>query len=170
MRRFARLLFTIVAAGSMVLCIAVGALWMRSYWTDDMFSVGGHDADGEIGVAAIGGSNRGRLYYQIVDGGEWTPTAIKRHPGSSRPWEPGPNTHGHLGFTYADLSDFLGHGAYEVTVPHAAPAALFALCPTFWAWRRRRSKRRGAGGLCVRCGYDLRASPDRCPECGTPAK
>jgi hypothetical protein len=50
---------------------------------------------------------------------------------------------------------------YMVALTFAGPAYL-----VFNIGRRRR--RRAATGHCVRCGYDLRATNDRCPECGTP--
>jgi hypothetical protein len=42
-------------------------------------------------------------------------------------------------------------------------ASLGAL--VFWRVCRRREER-AARGLCVGCGYDLRGSGERCPECG----
>jgi hypothetical protein len=36
--------------------------------------------------------------------------------------------------------------------------------------RRRELLDRTRSGLCLACGYDLRESKSRCPECGTPVK
>jgi hypothetical protein len=54
-----------------------------------------------------------------------------------------------------------------VTFPLWLPAVLLALLPAVRLYRRIR--RPFAAGLCQRCGYDLRATPGRCPECGEAA-
>src|SRR4051812_14159409 len=74
-----------------------------------------------------------------------------------------------FGFAVAGPSpSFNGNGG--VLVPFWSVILLSATGPAFWLWRRVRSKHMTRRGLCPRCGYDLRATPDRCPECGTVAE
>ena len=50
-------------------------------------------------------------------------------------------------------------------LPTAMAGALTIAC-ALWSHRAGRPGRRARKGLCAACGYDLRGSPQRCPECG----
>jgi hypothetical protein len=60
----------------------------------------------------------------------------------------------------------------KVRVPYGVAVPTLALLPALTAlrWRRKALRRRRIlSGHCSTCGYDLRASPGTCPECGESA-
>jgi hypothetical protein len=68
-----------------------------------------------------------------------------------------------LGFRYTRWSN----GSGEFGLPLWVPASLLVVISFIAGAVAEAQRRRSGRGRCAKCGYDLRASPRRCPECGT---
>ena len=185
-RRF----FTILSALSLLLCAATCAIWVRSYIVRDYVSLSERTAS----TTAAGGeelyaysliSMRGcvRFFRRKGVGPNYPQSAIDiNYPhglGQKWGWEHtdkpqpmidslSPSFSQRLGFDFDLPSQWENIGV--VILPYWLLTILFAGIPAHWLFRKRRQFRRLKVGCCASCDYDLRATPDRCPECGTVPK
>jgi hypothetical protein len=95
----------------------------------------------------------------------WTASMYWGAGGRARRWGFGFERH-----TYRAPSVNLATSRVAAVVPYWALSSPFAIVPALAVLKLSRQRRRRAKNLCVTCGYDLRASRDRCPECGTPIR
>jgi hypothetical protein len=141
-----RRLFNVMAAMSLALCISVTALWSRSYWYSDEITY-----RGPVNAIKLR-SYYGTFYFitsrfMVVLPG-WTHIFDSRYYPEESGW--------------TDQADVIWRAPYlSMFVWSALPPYWRFLLR--WVGRRAQQKRKG---FCPQCGYDLRATPERCPECG----
>jgi hypothetical protein len=171
MRRVWRILLNGLTILSLLLALAFAVLWVRSYWRADVFGwMAPVRSDAEFfsfsAVSAGGGTAVWFGYYAPRDSGDWPPdgwhwTAIG---GPPTPYADGGGAN-RWGMSHTFFTDPAGRWR-RIVFPTWPAAVVFAILPGMMLTRAIRRRRRGREGHCAKCGYDLRATPDRCPECG----
>jgi hypothetical protein len=166
--------FHFASAISLLLFVAAASLWGRSHvGGDDLSFVAGNRRF--VLRAAFGqGVFESLRYTRPLYAGGFHWDAAGADGGALYRSVPLPNSAAtRMGFWSADVSVRTGTQTVGLGRVVGAPlwsvALLTGLLPTLWIIDARRGRRpRRHTGLCANCAYDLRASTDRCPECGTP--
>jgi hypothetical protein len=152
-----RHLLNTLSVGLLLVALCVAGVWVRSYLVRDTLALAWprHRADVH--------STSGQFVVVEEPSDAAPPTPAVR-------WRREPDVIPYGADVRAALVRFQVHrsGAVRVWVFPQWPLVIAAaLAPTVGVVRRRRT--RVVPGTCRHCGYDLRATPRRCPECGAAA-
>ena len=175
MKRVRRWLYNVIASLSLLLSLAMAYLWIkdgplqtyRFQLTHQLQVLWRHG-----GIAFERHDSHTPIVAPKFDGSDYRPILLwrKQFPPS--------NLHGNHGFYIGDMPwvegfpdgsfRYLGR-SHWISAPDWAFATAFLMFP-LWALIqlfRNHRRRRLRIGHCPVCGYDLRASLNECPECGT---
>jgi hypothetical protein len=148
-----RTLLNLATAVSLIVLVATVVFWVRSYTNSPSM------ADSDI----INLNSTDPRYWILFRNGGM---ALCRQVG--RDWSIELRKFDFLGIHFGG-----GRGKdrllWNLVIPLWMVALGAAALPAYrgMLWRRERAeRRRERSGCCPNCGYDLRASPERCPECG----
>jgi hypothetical protein len=171
MKRLFRILAGLTLLLFLTLLLASTALWIRSYcigeqisWRTDTNSWFVTSAHGSFMVLVAPGdmmSRRGsRWAHQTMppfpslptNGLIMKPLFLGIQTGTGDQWQAAPFSVFAMPWWHITLCSFL-----------------MTLLPARFQLTTRRRRKRLQKGLCAKCGYDLRATPTQCPECGAVA-
>jgi len=186
-----RRLFNILAAVSLVMCVATAVLWVRSYFVGDQWRWIGDRQLGRGKHLWLLTAGTGKIYWMSAVNDYVSPPSFA-HRQLKLPVrvftmtamlsaKPPSDEIAVLGFAVMTFDGYpvlsSDHSRPPTSplcrvwaIPLWFPAGAFAvmpLCCLKAVVRHRRHQERVTRGCCSVCGYDLRASTDRCPECGT---
>jgi len=192
-------LFNVLAGMSLLLFVATVMLWARSYFVQDLIYWGTGRFDNDRVKQVHVQSSQGQIAVGDYRFELFRLSGSRATASDYANWPDKPSVFNLNWFStwhkpVVSFRGLVGIGHYRHDSPKTDVAKglrseltwrsanfpiwplviITGLLPLGWLlkWRhRRRREYRTTHGLCLSCGYDLRATPDRCPECGTvPAK
>ncbi|MGD0766841.1 MAG: hypothetical protein ABSB42_01325 [Tepidisphaeraceae bacterium] len=173
MKRFRQWVLKGLGGTSLLLCVATLAIWLTTYGkkspAEQHFIVSDYrfTARSYLGVLSISwqqGHPARKGGWQSPSGTMWD----VRYSGFRND-----ELFLRFGFKLAPSGATIGYApGYRLAkqgvalIPYWSLSFAFGLASIACFWFSRQPNHLLAG-QCARCGYDLRATPDRCPECGT---